>query len=149
MSHKIFTTLVKYVHSTYAALEVAFDRVKSEYESAKFVPIDLCKNVSKKSRRINFEYVRMGGDASTNEVLDEMSRRGLRPALYEELLAFARKYPDEQRKFPIIALGSVWSSNSGDCCVAGLHGDSSERCLDRGDIRLEWLDISRFLAVKK
>ena len=39
--------------------------------------------------------------------IQEMTERGLRPATMQELLAFAAAYPDVQKEFPIVALGSV------------------------------------------
>jgi len=111
--------------------------------------------VSTENREVAFEYVHMDCDASsTNEMLAEMERKGLRPALYEELLGFAKKYPDEQREYPIAALGSE-SDVHGRRCVASLWGHDFARCL-----RLRWIDGSwsgwggwrgryRFLAVRK
>jgi hypothetical protein len=33
---------------------------------------------------------------------------GYRPAELSELLAFGENYPEVQRKFPVIAFGSIW-----------------------------------------
>jgi hypothetical protein len=90
----------------------------------------------------------MDRDASTDEVLAEMDRKGLRPALYEELLGFAEKYPDEQRKYPIVALGSE-ADVGGDRGVACLWRDGDGRHLDLGWIADVWDGHDRFLAVRK
>ena len=66
----------------------------------------------------------------------------------EHLLAFGVKYPDEQRKYPIIALGSV----------VEVYGSRSVACLLRLDaerrLRLHWWSTPwhrdcRFLVVRK
>jgi len=59
-----------------------------------------------------FEYFHPKRIISTQEVLREMDREGVRPADDEELLRFAKKYPKEQSKYPIVALGSVGYSES-------------------------------------
>jgi len=40
--------------------------------------------------------------------LDEMRDQGFRPAFVEELFALGEQYPDLQKKFKILALGSPW-----------------------------------------
>lgn len=40
--------------------------------------------------------------------LESLKNKGYRPINLPELLAFRAKYPDIQRRFPVIALGSVW-----------------------------------------
>jgi hypothetical protein len=73
-----------------------------------------------------------------------------RSATLAELLAFGAKYPDAQRKNPIVALASVaWVG--GFRGVACLCEDGSGRCLS---LRLGWWDDGwrshfRFLRVRK
>jgi len=43
------------------------------------------------------------------EALGELDKMGFRPAELPELLAFGATYPEKQREFPIIALGSQYS----------------------------------------
>jgi hypothetical protein len=57
---------------------------------------------------VKTQLVHLNRHAMTREVMAELDRRGLRPATIEELLAFGAKYPDMQRQFEIIALGSCW-----------------------------------------
>jgi len=73
---------------------------------------------------------------------------GWEPGKIEHLLAFGEKYPEEQRKYPIIALGSV----------ARVGGDRDVPCLSRRGagrgLHLPWWgsgwdDRYRFLAVRK
>lgn len=50
----------------------------------------------------------------SEEVLLLLKERGLRPATFEELLAFGATYPNEQKRFRIAALGSpVWGTFNG------------------------------------
>jgi hypothetical protein len=85
----------------------------------------------------------------SEEAIAEMDKQGYRPGKVEELLALGEKYPDLQKEFPIVALGSVWR---------GRHGRRHVACLfwpDRGrDLGLDWFDCRwsadwRFLALPK
>jgi hypothetical protein len=86
---------------------------------------------------------------STDDALKELSKRGLRPATMAELLAFGSKYPDVQRQFPVVALGSVWANRSGDRYVGSLSGDASGRYVGRDWFGGGWHSRCRFLAVRK
>ena len=84
---------------------------------------------------------------SDDEVIRELDKVGYRPAEAHELLAFAVKYPDIQRKFSILALGSVWRSSDKYPFVL---------CLDSYGIRRlklsssgTWNEVCRFAAVRK
>ncbi len=104
----IFTVLVEYIQPKFEDLnKSAFDWAHPDYARAKFESIDRCKDVSREKREVTFKYMTIDRAMSTDAVLAEMDRQGVRPALYEELLAFAKTNPDEQRKHPIVALGSV------------------------------------------
>lgn len=152
-----FSAPVVYVQPALEELKRRFPAYANpDYKGKRFDPIECCKGVCTENRgstelaevEVAFEYVHMGRDASTDEVLAEMNRKGLRPALYEELLGFAEKYPDEQRKYPIVALGSE-AHMSGDRHVAYLWRDGDGR-----DLRLRWIGDGwrgnyRFLAVRK
>ena len=88
---------------------------------------------------------------STDAVLADLDKNGLRPATIDELLALGAdsKTRDLQRQFPIIALGSVWQSLGGHRYCPYLRTYGSKRRL-----RLLWLDydfdvICRFAAVRK
>ena len=90
-----------------------------------------------------------GKDASIETILAEMDKQGLRPATLPELLAFGEADPEEQRKYPIIALGSVWQRPRGRRLVAYLDEGDSER-----ELLLSWYEdvggaSCRFLAVRK
>jgi hypothetical protein len=70
------------------------------------------------------------------------------PAQTEHLLAFGAAYPDEQRKYPIIALGSVGEFD-GHRYVPYLCGGGSERLLNLYWFDGGWSSFDRFLAVRK
>ncbi|MFA6463543.1 MAG: hypothetical protein WCV55_00900 [Candidatus Paceibacterota bacterium] len=73
---------------------------------------------------------------------------GYEVAKTEHLLAFGAKYPDEQRKFPIVALGSAHEV-VGDRRVPCLDGDVSRRGLYLHWWDFGWNSDCRFLAVRK
>lgn len=87
-------------------------------------------------------------EASSEEVLVEMERRGLRPATLAELLALGAKHPELQRKFTIVALGSSCVLN-GHRQVAYLWSNLSSRYLDLGYFDNRRSAHCRFLAVRK
>lgn len=146
-----FRAEVAYIQPKFAELKSAFDWVNDDYRRAKFEAIKICEAISRETREVTFQYVHMNRGASTEEVLVEMDRCGLRPALFEELLAFAKAHPDEQRKYPIVVLGSVWVRPDGNRLVACLNEYDGRRRLH---LRLfwcggDWVGGCRFLAVRK
>jgi len=70
------------------------------------------------------------------------------PAKIEYLLAFGEKFSEEQRKFPIIGLGSVARVNDYRS-VPYLYEDGSERDLSLDWWYGDWRSGCRFLAVRK
>ncbi|MEK7656064.1 MAG: hypothetical protein AAB386_05295 [Patescibacteria group bacterium] len=146
-----FSAWVTYVQPEFEELKRRFPAyVYPGYKGKRFDPIARCKVVSKENCELDFEYVYMGRKASTDEVLAEMDRKCLRPALYEELLGFAEVYPDEQLKYYIAALGSE-TRVDGRRVAAYLCNDSRGSALD-----LHWIDYDwyksfqfRFLAVRQ
>mgnify|MGYP001566810542 CR=1 FL=1 len=62
----------------------------------------------KGTAKLDIVLVHLNRDISSEDAIKELDKLGLRPAELHELLAFGAKYPDEQRKYPIVALGSVW-----------------------------------------
>ena len=66
---------------------------------------------------------------TTNDVLKRLDKKGLRPATLRELLAHGAKNPEEQRNYPIIALGSPWSDSNHLCLIPWLFCDSVRRRL--------------------
>lgn len=87
--------------------------------------------------------------ASTDEVLRHLDSLGLRPATIAELMAFGVKYPEIQREFPVIALGSVWQDSAGGRRSPGLGRGGADRRLALSWIDYVWNGVCRFLAVSK
>src|SRR3989344_4068460 len=100
---------------------------------------------------VKLRLIHFGRVITMAQAAEEIAQHGLEPAKIEHLLAFGAKYPDKQREFPIIALGSVWVHSCGRRGVPCLGGDCSKR-----DLFLSWYDPSdgwvgrcRFLVVSK
>ena len=66
---------------------------------------------------VNLELVHINKSVDSEGVLDYLEENGMRPATVEELLAFGATYPEIQREFPIICLGSSWVNPVGGRCV--------------------------------
>ena len=64
------------------------------------------------------------------DAISEMDKAGYRPATLMELLALGSLYPELQRRFSIIALGSVWSDEHGRNFVPLLQMFGSKRHLE-------------------
>lgn len=149
-----FTAVVKYIQPSYTELKQAFDHVDNHFSYAKLEPIERCRKISREQREVVFEYIHFGREISPDDALEEMDRRGFRPALYEELLAFAKQYPNEHRKFEIEALGSFGLDRFGFRSSPSLyHPHFRERSLTLG-LGFGWLTNqvlgdSRLLVVRK
>lgn len=100
------------------------------------------------------ELIHFNRPISSNDAEKELDKMGFRPAIIEELLAFAAAFPETQRKSPIVALGSVAKigpvppiDDDRYVVYLGMHGSGRRLSLNwRGD---EWSGIFRFLAVRK
>jgi len=95
------------------------------------------------------ELVHFGQDMGSEAVLKEFEARGLRAATLPKLLAFGVTYPEKQREFPIVALGSVWQSRSGCRYVPYLRRRSDERRLSLCWVGGRWFGSCRFAVVRK
>lgn len=143
-----FRAEVIYNQPSYADLKKDFNYVYEGYENAEFKPIDVCKEVSTETREIEFELVHLDKRLDTDAILAELDRQGLRPALYEELLALAKQYPDERRNYPIAAFGSVCRDDADYLYLPYLDGGRNllMGCFGGPD---PWTASCRFLAVRK
>lgn len=92
--------------------------------------------------------VHPGKEVESQPLIDEMDALGYRPATIAELLALGAKYPELQREFPIIALGSV-AEVGGDRVVAFLDRWFRERKLLLCWFDRRWAGVCRFAFVKK
>jgi hypothetical protein len=88
--------------------------------------------------------------ASTDEVLAEIDRRGLKSAEIEDLLVLGAVKPELQRRFSIMELGSSWGcSRNGLHYFAFIDHDNFGRVLRLLYCGNGWGEERRFLAVRK
>ena len=95
------------------------------------------------------EYVVFDHDVGSKEVLAEFAQRDLMRSTYEDPLYFGIKYPEEQRKAPLVWLHEPVQGPNGFRSVLALDGGGRERGvrLDRFDGR--WGRGCVFPAVRK
>ena len=98
---------------------------------------------------VEIEPVHFNRAVSTKEALAELDKSGLRPAELHELLSLGAEYPELQREFPIIGLGSVWQGSYGFRYCPCLDGGGLRRGLDLSWFEGDWRDVCRFAAVRK
>lgn len=87
-------------------------------------------------------------DITSEDVIKEMDKEGYCPAMIWDLIDYGAKNPEEQRKFPIVGLGSIGEFVDGRC-VPFLSKGVSERYLDLGWWDNDWKANCRFLGVRK
>jgi len=88
-------------------------------------------------------------DISSGEAISEMDKGGYRPATSMELLVLGYQYPELQRQFPIVALGSVLRHASLGRYVPYLDAFDYERVLYLLWFDSVWNAHCRFLGVCK
>ena len=97
----------------------------------------------------NLELFHPNKAMSSDQVLVEMKNRNLRPAELPMGLAFAEKYPEEQRKVPIVILGSIWRDCYGGRGAPCLYGGAGGRRLRLYWFGLDWDESYWFLTVRE
>ncbi len=105
------------------------------------------KGEGKISRKV--EIIKLNWNMCSDEVIAELDKIGKRPAAIEDLLAFGAQYPDIQRQFPVVALGSS-AEVSNYLYAECLYMNGSRRCLDFcwwDDVA--WYHFYRFLVFDK
>lgn len=90
----------------------------------------------------------ISSEDAVKEILAADSKNPWEPAKIENILAYGAKNPEEQRKFPIIGLGSV-GKVGGSRYVPCLGRDDSKRALDLHWWDIDWNTLYRFLGVRK
>ncbi len=101
------------------------------------------------SEEVDYEYVEFDHDPTTQEVLDEIDRRGLRVPDRAEAEVFLDKNPDEPKKRWIAALCGTVSIRYGYRGVADVDANGRCRGLDWDRLGNRWGRRGRFLAVRK
>jgi hypothetical protein len=92
----------------------------------------------------DLEMVHLDRFATMADALQELGKRGLRPATADELVAFASTYRAFPRSYPVVAFGTVWKSR-----VVFAAPYQGEIKLDIEDARVEWTLNARFLAARE
>ena len=121
-----------------------YDYVNSDINAKNF-PVARIGKVEMK----NLELVHLNCNASTDEAIQEIGKRGLGLGDLPMLLALGAKYPELQREFPVAALGSSWVNRDGFRRVACLWSDDGNRRLYLDWYGIMWCVHYRFLAVCK
>ncbi len=110
----------------------------------KHFPINQRPNGDVKMKAFHFNQA-----MESDQVISEMAKQGYRPAELPEALAYAKANPDEQRKYPIVILGSVWRDWDGSRIVPYLDEWDGKRKLHLVWCGGRWSSSVRFLAVRK
>ncbi len=143
---KGFVAKVEYKSPTIEDLQKLFPIVTYE-DDMKYEPTQYTKDISRETCDVSFVLMRLGVRTHTIALQSEMSIIGFRPATFEELVAFAVKYPEEQERCPIVALGSVANGMEDHALpTVGLDGEG-ERCIDFTWYQSHWDSEVWFLAV--
>lgn len=132
---------------TLAGMIVAgrYDRVHPDITEERF-PVRPESFTAEGSKFFHFDRI-----MTTAEVEAAIRSEGYEPASIERLLAYGASHPEEQRKYPIVALGSSWVDPDGDRSAPYLGGYDRERSVDLhwGDPGDQWDEHCRFLASRK
>ena len=114
--------------------------------------------------KVELHLIRFSKNILNSEAVKCMKKHGFKPVKVEYLLAFGAAYPDKQREFVIVALGSDWFDCMGHRVCPFLHCDTKgKRKLDISldiegdyddepwweDSLIEWDSSTRFLAMRK
>ena len=97
----------------------------------------------------HLELIHFNRTISSDDAIKEMKEKGLRPATARELVAYAIKNPEEQRKYPIVALGQDWQDPHGDRDVLVLGGGAGDRSLHLLWFDGRWHRSYRFAGVRE
>jgi len=103
----------------------------------------------KGAAELEITLVHFDREIDSDEAIRELDKMGLRPVELPELLALGAKYPDVQREFPVIALGSVWQYPLDYRFVPYLSESSGRRGLGLDWFGHRWHRRCRFAAVRK
>ena len=104
---------------------------------------------TKGEKEVDIHILHFNKAISSYDAIQEMDKQGLRPANLQELLSLGETFPDLQKEFSLVALGSVWVSPDGCRDVPVLWGDGAWRGLGLRWFDDGWLGFYRFLAVRK
>ncbi|MEK7651724.1 MAG: hypothetical protein AAB351_00730 [Patescibacteria group bacterium] len=139
-----FLVLINYGRNLADMIKAGNYRYVNENITEKNFPFTRKGEVSTEIVLVHFDR-----EMESDVVLVELDKLGLRAAILPESLAFGETHPEEQRKFPIICLGSLWTSADGDRRVPYLDGWGGGRELNLDFFEDRWDGRCRFAAVRK
>lgn len=144
----IFRLAVDYSQSLEQMIAAGrYDWVNSDITPKRF-PIEKgTKIVECEARYFHFDR-NISSDDAKKEIESADRENPWMAAMIAHLLAHGAAFPEEQRKFPIVALRSV-AGVRGDRGVPGLFRDDSKRDLYLAWWYGGWGPVCRFLAVRK
>ena len=144
MAENTFRLVVNYNQSLADMVSTGkYDWVNSDITEKHF------PNTRRGKEEVSLHLVHFNRNIGSEDALRELDKMGFRPATIEELLAFGAQNPEEQRKYPIVALGSVWRHLRGGRCVPSLWLGGAGRRLGLGWWGVDWHSHCRFAAVSK
>ena len=123
-----------------------YDWVNSDITEERF-PVNSIADAEWEFKMFHFDRSISSPDAVTGITTDDATNPW-QPAGIEHLLTYGKNNPDEQRKHPIVALGSV-GKVGGNRSVPCLSRDDSRRDLSLNAWGGDWDARCRFLAVRK
>ncbi len=85
----------------------------------------------------------------SKNVISKMKKKLYRPATLPELLTLVKLRDESEKRFPIVALGSIWNRSDNNRFVPVLYPDGMWWELRLSWFGLVWNDCYRFLAVCK
>ncbi len=115
--------------------------------NAKNFPIS--PEMTGKKAEVSANLFHFNRDISSEDAISEMDKTGYRPATLMELLVLGFLFPELQRQFSIVALGSVWHDADGYRLVPCLCAYGDGRELSLGWFDDGWGAPCRFLGVRK
>ncbi|MBI3115399.1 MAG: hypothetical protein HYZ09_02825 [Candidatus Kerfeldbacteria bacterium] len=99
---------------------------------------------------VTYDYVTFDHEPTTQEVFDEVERRGdLRMPDRAEAETFLEKNPEERKQAPVVAFCGSLTGRGGLRCVAFVYAYADGVRLGWDWFDFRWVQSSRFLAVRK
>ena len=86
---------------------------------------------------------------SSEKIVEDMDKLGLRPATLEEMIALGIAKPEHNKRGDVYLVGLTQYSLVGSSCVPRLFWDGERRGLGGDWWGFEWDDWSRFVCVRK
>ena len=103
--------------------------------------------ISSSESEVTMQYVTFDHEPTTQEVLDEFERRGLKRPDRAQVESFHDQHPEEREKYPVIGLVGSVTGRRGHQSVAYVYANSRGVDLYWSRLDYGWRQRCRFLAV--